>query len=59
MTSKNKIKFKLAWDMDFIPGKRAVLIDATELEFKQVKNHLLPIEVVKTTPRVTFYRIKP
>lgn len=59
MSRKNKIKFKLAWDMDFIPGKRAILLGATEMEFKQVKNHLLPIEIVKTTSRVVFYRIKP
>ena len=45
--------------MDFIPGKRAILLGATEMEFKQVKNHLLPIEIVKTTSRVVFYRIKP
>lgn len=55
-----KIKRRVAREMPFIKSsRRAIVIDATELEFKQIKNHQLPIEKIKETRRFDVYRIKP
>ena len=54
------INRRVAREMPFIKGsKLSVVIDATEMEYKQIKNHLLPIEKVKETKRYNVYRIKP
>ena len=57
---KLNIKRRIAREMPFIKGsKPSVVIDATELEFKQIKNHQLPIEKIKETKKFDVYRIKP
>ena len=54
------INRRVAREMPFIRGKkRSIVIDATELELKQIKNHQLPIEKIKETKKFDVYRIKP
>lgn len=54
------INRRAAREMPFIRGKkRSIVIDATELELKQIKNHQLPIEKIKETKKFDVYRIKP